>query len=674
MNNITGIDIVFPREYLRAALIVSLLSVWVLVGLFYYLNRYTKRNYFTIWTAAWIFYAVWLTLGIVDPFMAVNATVFILRQWCVSLSAVCLLWGSLVFLEQRAPQRLFACFILFLLTWSLAGRQMIEDPLIIQAPIFALIGLSSMFAGFSFYHLRKDQQFVAAGMLCLGFALWGAYLIAYPFSQKYSTLYNAGFLFSAVLQLFIAVSMIVLVLEEARLVTNSVLKDIEAVNSEKRELQLKVYDAEEKCRSLFDQARSRQELQSAYEELRRTQQSVVQQERLRALGQMASGVAHDINNALSPIVSFSEMILRQEPGLASGTRKHLEHIQTAAADIGHIVTRMSEFYRIRENQDKLRMLPPGALIQQVVELTSPRWRDMLRERGSVINVETRLEEPLPDLYGNESELREALTNVVLNAVDALPEGGRIVLSARALHQNTGSERPIRPTHLELEISDNGTGMDEGTRQRCLEPFFSTKQHRGGSGLGLAMVYGAMKRHQGQVEIQSEIGKGTTIRLIFPFRQPPAPRTEALPESAPAAASLRILCIDDEPLVRAALVDILQSFNYEVETANNGESGVNACRRAATRGVPFNVVITDLGLPDIDGRQVARKIRSEFPKVPIIMLTGWGSMMQDGDNAEEIDALLSKPIRLNELIAILGKVSARVPRVGSRFDTALLAPN
>ena len=213
MNELKGFDIIFPREYLRVALIVSLLSVWVLVGLFYYLNRYTKRHYFTIWTAAWLFYALWLTIGVTAPNQSPDSFILILRQWCVSISAVFLLWGSLAFLELRTPQSLFGLFIAFLLSWSYAGRILTQDPFYIQIPVFVLIGLASMFCGLSFYRLRRHRQFVAVGMLFLGFFLWGVYLMTYPFSQKFATLFNAGFLFSAVLQLFIAVSMIVLVLE-----------------------------------------------------------------------------------------------------------------------------------------------------------------------------------------------------------------------------------------------------------------------------------------------------------------------------------------------------------------------------------------------------------------------------------------------------------------------------
>src|SRR2546426_1826277 len=365
MSGIGGFDIIFPREYLRAVLVVSLLSVWVLVGLFYYLNRYTKRYYFTIWTAAWLFYALWLTVGLMVPAPSPDSFVIILRQWCVSISAVFLLWGSLSFLELRTSQTSLGLFIGFLLTWSYVGRVITRDPFYIQIPIFMLIGLSSMFAGVSFYRLRRHRQFVAVGMLFLGFFLWGIYLMTYPFSQKFDTLFNAGFLVSAVLQLFIAVSMIVLVLEEARHINEKILQEVESINSEKRQLQLKILSTEEQCRSLFNQARSREELQTAYDELRQTQQSVMQQERLRALGQMASGIAHDINNALSPILSFAEMTLKKEPNLTENSRKNLGHIRTSAEDIAQIVARMGEFYRRREHNDELHLVSIQALAQEV---------------------------------------------------------------------------------------------------------------------------------------------------------------------------------------------------------------------------------------------------------------------------------------------------------------------
>src|SRR5208282_2399049 len=303
----------FSQQYLQATLFVSLLSVWVLVGLFYYLNRYTRREYFTIWTVAWLFYALWLTLGLNTQTLGLNTqgttynkAVFILQQCCVAISAVFLLWGSARFLSLPVRQTLLTLFMLFLLVWTVVSPEVLSNTLQIQLPVFILIGLGSVFAGVCFYRVRKKMPFVGAGMLSLGFFLWGVYLSSYPFSQKYQELYNAGFLIAAVLQLFIAVSMIVLVMEEVRYNAEQMRAEMETVRSEKEALQVKVLTTEEQCRSLYDRVRLTEGVQKAYDELRRTQQVVVQQERLRALGQMASGVAHDINNALSPIVAYSE--------------------------------------------------------------------------------------------------------------------------------------------------------------------------------------------------------------------------------------------------------------------------------------------------------------------------------------------------------------------------------
>ncbi len=554
MHSLHQFDIIFPREYMRASLLVSLLSVWVLVGLFYYLNRYTKRYYFMIWTAAWLFYALWLTIGISFPYPDSGSILPVLRLWCVCLSAVFLVWGSVSFLEMKTPQGLFGWFIAFLLTWSYAARFFLEDTFNVQWPAFMLIGLASLFSGYSFYHLRKQRRFVAVGLLVLGFCLWGVYLISYPISQKYSTLINAGFLFSAVLQLFIAVSMIVLVLEEARLVNYQILQEMASVNAEKRELQLKVLSAEDKCRSLFEQAQSRQELQAAYDELRQTQQSVVQQERLRALGQMASGIAHDVNNALSPVLSFSELLLKQELNLSESARTRLTHIRVSAEDIAQIVARLSEFYRRKDTTETLHSVSATKLMEQVRDLTSPCWRDIAQSHGVAIQVQTRFERFLPTLYCNEFEIREALTNIILNSVDAMPQGGLMTLSVSSLDLPDPSGKNGKNTYVILEVIDNGIGMDENTRQHCLEPFFSTKRMRGGSGLGLAMVYGTAQRHRGRVEIESEVNKGTTVRLILPARPPLQPQPAPVIAAAQPDRSLRVLFIDDEPILRQIMVE------------------------------------------------------------------------------------------------------------------------
>ena len=656
MQFVHEFDTIFPREYLRAALLVSLLSVWVLVGLFYYLNRYTKRYYFTVWTAAWLFYALWLTLGINIANPDSGSFVPVLRLWCICLSAEFLLWGSVSFLEMKAPQSLFAWFTAFLLIWSYAARFVVDDPFNVQWPVFVLIGLASMFAGFSFYRLRKQRRFVAVSLLVFGFCFWGVYLISYPISQKYSSLVTAGFLFSAVLQLFIGVSMIVLVLEEARHINQQILQEVASVSSEKRELQLKVLSVEDKCRSLFEQARSRTELQAAYDELRQTQESVVQQERLRALGQMASGIAHDVNNALSPILAFSELLLKKEPNLSASGKKHLGNIRVSAEDIAQIVARLSEFYRRKDNSETLHPVSPAKLMEQVKELTSPCWHDIPESHGVAIEVQSRFDQFLPSLYCNEFEIREALTNMILNSVDAMPRGGLITLGARSVSQPDAVGRNGKATHVILEVSDNGIGMDENTRQHCLEPFFSTKRLRGGSGLGLAMVYGTAQRHRGRIEIESEVNKGTTVRLIIPLSLPPPSKTAVVGGAAEPDRSLRVLFIDDEPLLREMIQEVLSFHQHQVESAEGGEAGMAMFEKAKAKGQPFDVVITDLGMPGMDGKQVAERVKASSPKTPVILLTGWGMMLEEkGEGMSNVDALMNKPPRANDLLQVLAKV-------------------
>lgn len=407
------------------------------------------------------------------------------------------------------------------------------------------------------------------------------------------------------------------------------------------------------------QARLHSELERAYNELRQTQQTVMQQERLKALGQMASGIAHDINNALSPVVGFSELLMRGEKTLTENGRKHLRYIRTAGEDIAHIVARLREFYRRREDTESLQKINLNTLAEQVIDMTRPRWRDIPQSRGITVETVGDFTAAVPDLIGIESEVREALTNLVLNAVDALPNGGKITLRTRVFERDLCPGSDKYPTQVVVEVSDTGIGMNEETRTRCLEPFFSTKGKRG-TGLGLAMVYGVMERHEGRIEIASEPDKGTTFRLFFPVRNQTHGVADSQTDDTPASP-LQILCIDDEPLLRDLLKEMLERDGHAVEVCDGGQSGLDTFRQARQQGRPFDVVITDLGMPYVDGRQVAKTLKEESPVTPIIMLTGWGAFMKDDTTAPvQVDSVLSKPPRSKELRETLGRL-ASAPR-------------
>ncbi|HYT60105.1 MAG TPA: response regulator [Haliangiales bacterium] len=406
------------------------------------------------------------------------------------------------------------------------------------------------------------------------------------------------------------------------------------------------------------QARLHTQLQSAYDELRQTHQAVMQHERLRALGQMASGIAHDINNALSPVSGFAELLLRNEKNLSETARRYLHHIKTASDDVAHIVTRMRDFYRKREEHQPLLPVNLNQLSQQVVELTRPRWRDISQQRGISMEVQHDADPHLPEIIGMESELREALTNLIFNALDAMPRGGVIILRTRVgawAHRHGGAKAP---SHVVLEVIDTGVGMDEQTRKHCLEPFFSTKGQLG-TGLGLAMVYGVVQRHEGAIEIESAPGKGTTMRLIFPVRE--AAPGESGKDAATAApvSPMRILFIDDEPLLRELLKEILECDGHQVQIADGGWVGLDVFRAANKEGRPFDVVITDLGMPHLDGRQLAQIIKKESPATPIIMMTGWATSMKGEEEVPlGVDGVLNKPPNIAELQGMLRQLAQR----------------
>jgi PAS domain S-box-containing protein len=253
-------------------------------------------------------------------------------------------------------------------------------------------------------------------------------------------------------------------------------------------------------------------LQHAYDDLRLTQQAILQQERLRALGEMASGIAHDINNALSPVVLSTDALLEREPQLSAQGRGYLKVIQRAIDGVAQTVARLREFYRHREPQLALAPIQMNRQAEQVIELTRPRWSDMAQQSGVVIEIARDLSPELPDFMGVESEVRDALTNLMFNAIDAMPAGGLITLRTGIAPNDTG---------IYVELCDSGIGMDEDTRRRCLEPFFTTKGERG-TGLGLAMVYGMVQRHSADIDIRSMVGLGTSVRLSFSRQVASAP--------------------------------------------------------------------------------------------------------------------------------------------------------
>jgi PAS domain S-box-containing protein len=394
------------------------------------------------------------------------------------------------------------------------------------------------------------------------------------------------------------------------------------------------------------QAELNEALRNAYEDLRQSQQAVLQKARLSALGQMASGIAHDINNAISPAALYAETLLEREPGLSDKARNYLEIIARAIDDVAATVARMREFYRERAHQATLLPINLNPLVQQVIDLTHARWSDMPQQRGTSIELKLELAPALPLVMGIESEIREALINLVFNAVDAMPAGGTLTIRTRA---------DSLAKSVDLQVRDSGIGMDAETRQRCLEPFFTTKGERG-TGLGLAMVYGVAQRHDAEIDIDSALGQGTTIRLRF---QAQLEEITALPDVRQTATvrPLRILVVDDDPMLIQSLRDTLKADGHDVVTAEGGKAGIAQFGANAGSGTRFDVVITDLGMPNVDGRQVAAAVKKASSATPVVLLTGWGQRLaEDGSEMpDHVDKVLGKPPKLRELRLALAQL-------------------
>jgi CheY-like chemotaxis protein len=251
------------------------------------------------------------------------------------------------------------------------------------------------------------------------------------------------------------------------------------------------------------------------------------------------------------------------------------------------------------------------------------------------------------VMGVQSEIREALTNLVFNAVDAMPQGGTLTLRTRC----DAAERIL------VEVIDTGVGMDEETRRRCLEPFFTTKGERG-TGLGLAMVYGVVQRHGGDLEIDSHPGTGTTVRLSFAAAAPASSTAETERHSA-RPAELTILLVDDDPILLRSLSETLELDGHTILTANDGKEGIDLFLRSMQPGghPTIAAVITDLGMPHVDGRSVARAVKQSSADTPVILLTGWGErLLAEGDSPPYVDRVLSKPPRLREVRQALAELT------------------
>ncbi len=351
-------------------------------------------------------------------------------------------------------------------------------------------------------------------------------------------------------------------------------------------------------------------------------------EKLRALGQLASGVAHDFNNSLAAILGRAQLLHRQTKDEA--LLRNLEIIQTAAEDAAETVRRIQTFARTMPAKE-FEILDVCILLNDAIEITRTRWENEARLRG--LDYDVKLEAcDAWSTYGCASELREVFVNLVVNALDAMPRGGQLLIGC-------GRERD----RLLLRFADNGTGMAEDVQQRIFEPFFTTKGAQG-TGLGLSVSYSIIERHDGFISVTSEPGAGTVFTIDLPACELQSPGTICLGECEPQATPLSLLVIDDEPYVRETLAEMLKAMNHRVCSASGGHEALQKLAAG-----DFDLVFTDLAMPEMDGWETAREIRKRRPDMNIVVVTGYGpGTVPPAGEPHLVNGIIGKPFDFTQV--------------------------
>ena len=699
MKNLIGFDFYFPPEYLRAALVVSFLSVLVLIGLFFYLNHYTRRGYFSFWTAGWFFYALWLALWLGWPERLESPPLIMLKEWCVCSAAVFLLSGSARFLHQRTTPVQLTLFLTFLFVWSYIAAYRFDNPLQVQLPVFFLVGLVSLVTAGCFFRLGRERKFVGAGLLACGFSLWGLYMGAYPIFQAFDQAVSAGFFISAVIQLFIAVSMIILVLEEVRHTSQKAFKKIRTYKSKTDLLQKKVLSTEERYRSLFDQAsegiviadaaelrilelnqtakrllgiqngeaahshlpsfcqlnpapqpapetgpewfaalcRQRNvsvvrrdggatptevdgapinfEGNAAYQfflreltERTRLEQQLRQAEKLSALGQMISGVAHELNNPLAVVKGYLELVLRRED-LPSQTRADLEKV---ARESNRATKLVSNFLSFAREQPAHR--EPVNLNELVRRVTDLRKLDLQKTK---VELRLNLDPHLPATQADPDQIQQVLVNLVNNALHAVAEAAR----PGVVQITTQSKNDL----ILLLVEDNGPGVPPEILPFIFEPFFTTKEVGTGTGLGLSIAHSIMTDHNGRILHQPASIGGAAFVLELPVvtsdncqQSDTTPDAPASKTGKPSPRCAEILVLDDEEAIAELLGEMLGLLGH---SATLSKSALEALELIEKR--EFDLIISDFRMPRMNGQEFYQHATEKKPSLArrIIFLTG-----------------------------------------------------
>ena len=361
-------------------------------------------------------------------------------------------------------------------------------------------------------------------------------------------------------------------------------------------------------------------------DVREAEERTSQNKKLAAIGKLSSGAAHDFNNVIAGVQG--RVHLMRKNAKDSELLSHLDSIEDAVQTGSETVRRMLDYAKGVRSRT-VETLDVTNLIENVIYITQPKWDELPEEKGLIVKLSKNLEDGL-HLEGNKSELINALTNLMINGVDAMPDGGVIGIQSRKVDEQ-----------IQIQVSDTGTGMTADILDRIYDPFFSTKGSKG-TGLGLSEVFGTMNRHGAKLDVDSKVGQGTCFTLTFESVEPLAKSAEMQKN---ANKKYTILALDDEEYLLETLKDFLEEDGHTVACFTHVRDALESIKS----GKNFDIVITDFEMPEMNGGEFAQQVKSFNPLLPIILLSGWPiSLEEDIDLAGVIDSVLTKPFTLDEV--------------------------
>lgn len=368
--------------------------------------------------------------------------------------------------------------------------------------------------------------------------------------------------------------------------------------------------------------------------IREIENKFAQAKKLAAIGQVSSGVAHDFNNILTGVLGRIRMLKKMTAD--SRFLKHFDIIEKAARDGAQTVRRIQDFTRSKKDEP-FESIELKSLIEDIAELARPKYSEEIRSKGAMIEVVSDLTDDL-SMIGNPSDLGSAFTNLIFNAVDAMPDGGVLFINTKKEGKNAV-----------IQFKDTGIGMAEETREKIFDPFFTTKATKG-TGLGMSEVYGVVKRHEGKIDVESDIGKGTMVTLTFPIYT--VMEGEIVQEKAYDLEPSKILVIDDEEYVLDVIRDVLTDSGHHVTGFTSPHDGIDHFQE-----IHYDIVITDLGMPQMNGQEVAKKIKKINDKTPVILLSGWTvNLKEEKDLENVVDFAITKPFSVEGMQEVVSRAT------------------